>query len=293
MLHIKSKGAICFTIFNTLLMLGMAIACIYPFIYSIFASLSDSAQLSAHEGLLIKPLGLTLAAYKAAFSNPMIFSGYKNTLIVLVSALCLNMFLTMITAYALSRKEFAIRNAGMAFITVTMFFSGGLIPFYLTVKDLGLDNTLLALILPGAINAYNLIIMRTSFESVPESLYESARLDGATHFTVLFKIVIPLSMSTIAVIALYYAVAHWNAWFNAMVFLRDRSLFPLQLIMREILLSNDTNSMVTNISDADSVAVSETIQYAVMIIGTLPILMVYPFAQRYFVKGVMVGAVKG
>lgn len=290
----QSVGALCFSIFNTIFMIAFSVACLYPFLYAIFASFSNSSLLSAHEGLLFYPLEPNIEAYRAAFANPMIGNGYRNTLIVLAVGLAFNMVLTIITGYVLSRKEFALRNIGMMFITFTMFFSGGLIPFYLTVRDLGLDNSLWALILPGAISAYNLIIMRTSFEAIPESLTESAHLDGARHLTIMFKIVVPLALPTIAVITLYYAVGHWNAWFNAMIFLRDRDKFPLQLIMREILLANDTSTMLNNnVSDADVVSVSETIQYATMIIATVPILAIYPFVQKYFVKGVMIGAVKG
>jgi putative aldouronate transport system permease protein len=177
-------------------------------------------------------------------------------------------------------------------IIITMFFSGGLIPFYLTVKDLKMLDSLLAVIIPGAISTYNMIILRTAFQAIPESLEESARLDGANHITVLFRIVIPLSMSTIAVLLLYYGVGHWNAWFNAMLFLqKKRDLFPLQLILREMLIQN-TNADSYNKS-IDAAVVTETFKYAVIVVSTVPVLCIYPFLQKYFVKGVMIGAVKG
>ena len=173
-----------------------------------------------------------------------------------------------------------------------MFFSGGLIPFYLIVKGLHINNTLWALILPVAVNTFNLIIMRTQFASIPESMEESAVIDGAGHFTILFRIIVPLSLPTVAVIVLYYAVSHWNAWFNAMIFIQKRELYPLQLILREILIQNDTNTMIQNINTEEQQMVSETVKYAVIIVATLPILVLYPFLQKYFTKGVMVGAIK-
>lgn len=181
----------------------------------------------------------------------------------------------------------------MIMIIITMFFSGGMIPFYFSVRELGLEDSLWSLILPSAINTFNLIIMKTSFMSVPESLSESAWLDGAGHLTILFRIILPISMSTLAVIGLYYAVAHWNAWFNAMLFLKDRRKFPLQLIIREILIQNNMSEMADGADVAGKAFISETIKYAVIVIATLPILCVYPFIQKYFTKGVMIGAVKG
>ena len=178
-------------------------------------------------------------------------------------------------------------------IVLTMYFSGGLIPFFLTVRSLKLDNTLWALIIPTAISTFNMIIMRTAFASVPDSLEESAKLDGAGHIRILVKIMVPLVFPTIAVLILYYSVGHWNSWFNAMVFLRDRSKYPLQLILREILIQNSMENMTMGVEMDDKEMISETIKYAVIIVSTLPILCLYPFIQKYFVKGVMIGAVKG
>jgi putative aldouronate transport system permease protein len=178
----------------------------------------------------------------------------------------------------------------MMFIVFTMYFSGGLIPFYFTVKEMGLDGTRWALIIPTAVNAFNLIILRTGFAAIPVSLEESARIDGANDYTILFRIIMPLSLPVLSVITLYYMVGHWNAWFNAMLFVRDRKLYPLQLLLREILIQEDTNSM-TVFTDKQK-AFGETIKYAVIIVSTLPILCLYPFLQKYFVKGVMIGAIK-
>lgn len=216
-----------------------------------------------------------------------------NTIFVVVVGVFINLIMTSLGAYFLSRQNLRYQKIVMVMIIITMYFSGGMIPFYFTVTGLGLQNSLWALILPTAINTYNLIIMRTSFMSIPYSLEESAKLDGAGHFRILFFIVIPLSKSILAVMLLYYAVANWNSWFNAMLFLDDRSKFPLQLVLREILIQNDTTSMTQGVGGVDINAVGETIKYAVIVVATLPILCVYPFIQKYFVSGVMIGAVKG
>jgi putative aldouronate transport system permease protein len=200
--------------------------------------------------------------------------------------------LTTIGAYFLSRKNVLWRTPIMFLIVFSMFFSGGLIPFYLTVSNLHLYNSLWALILPVAVNTFNLIIMRTQFASIPDSMEESAVMDGAGHFTILFQIMIPLSLPTVAVIVLYYAVQHWNAWFNGMIFLQDKELYPLQLILREIMIQSDSSYMVQSLGAAEQEMYTETIKYAVVMVATLPILLLYPFLQKYFVKGVMVGALK-
>ena len=179
------------------------------------------------------------------------------------------------------------------YIILTMFLNGGMIPFYFVVKSVGLENSLWSLILPTAVNTFNLMILRVAFASVPDSLEESAKLDGANHLTIMLKIVLPVSKASIAVIILYYAVANWNAWFNAMLFLIDRPKYPLQLVLREILINNDTSAMTGGADVGELEFVGETIKYAIIIISTLPILCLYPFIQKYFTKGVMIGAVKG
>ena len=282
----------CFDVFNYILLFAISFACLYPFLYVIFASLSDSNMLLAHQGMLWKPQGFNLNAYSEVSQNPMIYSGYANTLFVLVVGVIVNLVMTMLAAYVLSRKNFALRTPLTKFIMLTMFFGGGMIPTYLNVCSFGLDGSLWALIIPGAVSVYNLIIMRSGFESVPESLIESANLDGASHMKIMWRIVVPLALPTIAVIGLYYAVGHWNSWFNAMMYLRKREQFPIQLVLREILLQNNTDDMMQGANSNDSKAIAESIQYAVIVVSTLPILVVYPFIQKYFVKGVMIGAVK-
>lgn len=281
-----------FDIINGMLMILLMIATLYPFYYVAVASISDSNRLIQHSGLLLRPLGFNWAAFKAVLINPNIGTGYMNTLIVLVFGTLINLFFTTLGAYSLSRR-FALRKYIMVAIVFTMYFSGGLIPTYLLINNaLHMGNSYLALTIPVAISTWNLIIMRTSMEALPESLIESARIDGAGEFRILAQIVLPLSMPVIAVMILYYGVAHWNAWFNAMLFMRDRSLFPLQLILREILVMNSTDSMMTEVSAADSQAIGLSIKYATIMVATVPILLVYPFLQKYFVKGVMVGAIK-
>ena len=294
-MHIKeSPSRKAFNVFNIIFMLCMIVITLYPLLYVVFASLSDSNEFMKHSGLLLKPVGFSWAAYKAVFQNPNILQGYKNTIIVLISSVAVSMFLTCLAAYVLSRKNVLFNGIITFIIMFTMFFSGGMIPTYLLVNNLGLTNTYWALILPTAISTYNMIIMRTGFAAIPESLEESAKIDGANHFTILFKIVIPLAKPTMAVIVLYYAVACWNSWFNAMIYLQKRrDLQPLQLILRGILIENDTSNMQDGNVGQDTESIAESIKYAVIVVATLPILAIYPFLQKYFIKGIMIGAVKG
>lgn len=289
-----SKAQKIFNIFNIILMLILSVIMIYPMWHVFCASFSVSDKLVSHLGPIFTPIGWSLAAYEGVFSNPMIVRSYINTIIIVVSGVFVNIVLTAMLAYGLSQKNVFWSKTIMKVITVTMFISGGLIPKYLLVsRTLGLSNTYLSLILPLAIDTYYLIIMRTSFSQVPESLVESARLDGASHMRVLFQIVLPLSKSIIAVMILYYAVGHWNSWFNASIYIKERTKFPLQLILREILIQNDTSSMSQDAIFEDQYSIGETIKYATIVVATVPILCVYPFLQRYFTKGVLLGAVKG
>jgi ABC-type sugar transport system, permease component len=288
-----SPGEEAFNIFNVTFMFIVMAVMLYPLLYILFASFSNPSDLMMHDGPLWGSLGFNPATYKAVFKNPNILSGYRNTIIILVCGTSLNIFMTVLGAYVLSRKDVLLNGFITLMIIFTMYFNGGLIPSYLLIRGLHLDNTLLALIIPGAINTFNLIIMRTAFAAVPESLEESAKLDGASHWTILSRIMLPLAGPTVAVLVLYYGVAHWNAWFNAMIYLRKRNLYPLQLILREIVVQNDTASMTMGSGSGDTEMISETIKYAVIVVATAPILALYPFLQKYFVKGVMVGAVKG
>ena len=288
----RGIGDYIFDFFNVLILILLTIVTLYPFLSVVSASFSKTGMMQGAS--LIPHGGVSLEAYKLVFMNPNILTGYVNTIIILVCGTTLNLFLTSMGAYIVSRKQFALRKPLMLMMIFTMYFSGGMIPRYLLINNtLGLGNNLLALILPGAISVYNLIVMRTNFENIPVSLEESARLDGANDFTILFRIILPLSKAIIAVMVLFYGVAHWNAWFDAVLFIRERNMYPLQIILREILISSSTESMMTGVAGGDQFAMSENIKYATIIVATLPILAVYPFIQKYFVKGVMIGAVKG
>lgn len=243
---------------------------LYPLLHVAFASISDAGAITAHKGVLWKPLGFNLNAYRSVLANPNILSGYANTLFIVIARIIVNLTMTSFGAYRLSRKNVLWNKYFMAFIIITMFFNGGF-PFYLTVKGIGLINSIWAVIIPFSNNTFNLIIMRTAFMAVPISLEESAKIDGANHFTILFRIVIPLSLPVIAVMILYYAVEKWNGWFYAVIFLKDRKLFPLQLILREILIANSTDSM-SGAKVGDQFQIGETIKYATIMVATLPIL---------------------
>lgn len=282
-----------FDVVNVLIMLILIVLTLYPMLYILFSSLSEGNRLISFNGILLWPQGFSLEGYKAVLSNSTIMQGFKNTLFILTIGLAVNMTLTALGAYFLSREGVLLQKPIMFFIVFTMFFSGGLVPFFLIVKSYGLLNSLWSLILPTAVSTFNLIIMRTYFLSIPKELEESAFLDGAGHFTILFRIFIPLSMPVVAVLILYYGVGHWNSWFNAMIFLRDQDLFPIQLVVRNIILENDNANMIGTTTLIQSRDVAETLKYAAIIVTTAPILLLYPFLQKYFVKGVMVGALKG
>ena len=293
-MHIKkTTWDRCFDAINYTIMVLLILCCAYPIIYVIFASFSDEMRIVAHQGPLISPLGFSTLAYEKVLMNERIRSGYLNTNFIVIVGTSVNIFLTILGAYFLSRRGVMLKMPIFFMILLTMYFSGGLIPLYFTVKGIGLDNSIFAAIFPVAINTYNLIVMRTGFDSIPRSLEEAAEVDGANDILVLFRIIVPLAVPTIMVVTLYYLVAHWNAWFNAMIFIRDRSKQPLQLVLREILIANDTNSMTTWSQAGEDVALGETIKYATIIVATVPILCVYLFMQKYFIKGVMIGAVKG
>lgn len=266
---------------------------LYPLIYVLFASFSDGDLLMARKGLLWKPAGFSTLAYERALGNPAVWSGYWNTLRLVGGGLILHVSMTIMAAFVLSRRNFIWNKFLMLFIVVTMFFNAGLIPFYLVVKDMGIMNTMWALLLPFAVNTFHLIILRTAFLSLPIELEESAQIDGANHLTVLLKIVIPLSMPVISVIMLYTAADKWNMWFIPSLFIQDRTLYPLQLVLREILINNGTDNISFGAGVGEARNIGETIKYATIVIATMPILCIYPFLQKYFVKSAFLGAVKG
>ena len=273
-----------FYIADDALMIFLCVLILIPLIHVVAGSFSDGMSYMTHSGLLLWPIKPTLEAYRAVIHNQNIWTGYGNTLFIVAVGTVLDMFCSLIAAYVLSRKNYMLKKFFNLMVVFSMYFSGGMIPFFLVVKEVGLYKSIWALIIPSLINVFNLVIVRTAMTGVPDSLEESAQLDGAGHFTILFRIITPLILPSVAVVALYYAVAHWNSWFNAMLFIKDRKYYPLQLVLREILILSDTDEDFT---------LSETIQFATIVVATVPILCVYPFIQRYFVKGIMVGAVKG
>ena len=290
------KEDLVFSVINTFIMVFMIVICLYPLLYVLFASLSDSNLLISYRGLLLKPLGFNIDAYKKVIANQNIIIGYRNTIFYVVTHTALALVLTVFGAFVLSRRKFMIKNIMMGMIAFTMIFGGGLIPTFIMMKSIGLYDNIFAMIIPGSISAYNLIVMRTSFAAIPVSLEESVKIDGGNDLHVLWNIVIPLSKAIIAVMALFYRVGMWNEWFRASIYLRNRNLYPLQLFLREILISNSTDSMMTDSSSSsasDREAIAESIKYATIVVSTVPVLFVYPFLQKYFVKGIMIGAIKG
>jgi len=240
------------------------------------------------------PVNITLATYKVIFEDPYILNAYKNTLVYTSVGVIINLVMTMLCAYPLARPNLKGRNLFAAFIMVTMFVNGGLIPLYLLVSSLNMINTIWALVLPGAINTYNMIIMRTFFAAIPNEMHESAHIDGASEFNTFINIVLPLSKSVIATIFLFYAVSHWNSYFPAMIYLNERNKFPMQLILRNIVIQGTNAAQSELVGGASDFLITEsTLKYAAIIFATLPILIFYPFIQKYFVKGVMIGSIKG
>ncbi|KOY16748.1 carbohydrate ABC transporter permease [Paenibacillus xylanivorans] len=292
---VESRGDRIFNVINHFLLIIITLIVIYPLVFVLSASFSDPQAVLRGE-MFLWPKGINLHSYEKIFQNKDILRGYSNTLIYTLVGTLINLVMTILAAYPLSRKDFIGRNAIMALFVFTMFFSGGLIPTYMLIKNLGMLNTLWVMIIPNAVSIWNIIIMRTFFQqSIPNELHEAATIDGCSNIQILTRIILPLSMPIIAVTILFYAVGHWNAFFNAMLYLSDKNKFPLQLILREILIQGQTNDMVKMSTESAIKQQREVegIKYAVLVVANIPVLMLYPFLQRYFVKGVMIGAIKG
>ena len=274
----------------------IAVIILYPLIYVLSASFSDAMSVTSGK-MFLWPVDLTLENYEEVFKNKNIVLGFRNSIIIMVSGTVINLLMTILAAYPLSRRDLWGHSVIMKLITFTMFFNGGLTPSYLLIgKTLGLMDNWLSLILPGAISVYNMIIMRTYFmTSVPFELQEAAEIDGCSMFGILVRIVLPLSGPVIAVIALYYAVGHWNSYFNALLYITSEDLQPLQLYLRKVLTLNNAQSLMQMGADemARQAMRAETIKYSVIVVSSIPMLIMYPFVQRFFVKGVMIGAIKG
>lgn len=296
MIEKVSFSRIIFNILNYGFMILLCIVCIAPLWHVVMASISDPRKLMEATGILFKPMGhITFKGYLLVFKNPNIMTGYMNTLFYVAATTIIGTVLTAIAGFVISRDNLKLKTPITLFILFTMMFGGGLIPTYMVVKALGLINTSAAIIIPGVINAFFIFMMKSSFEQLPASYEESAKLDGAGPLTIMFKILLPLIKSTIAVIVMFNIVMQWNSWFPASMYLtKRRDLWPLQLYMREILVQNDTGKILSG-SDAVNKAdyTTNLVKYCVTVVGTFPILCVYPFAQKYFVKGVTIGGVKG
>ncbi len=286
----RSKEDIVVDTFCVVFITLLSLCCLYPMLHVLFASISDPVKVLFHSGPMLWPEGFSLAGYKATLARRDIWLGYANTIFYVTVGTGLNMVMTVIGAYALSRRDFMLKRALSLFIVFSMYFTASIIPNYLLMKGLHLLNTRWVLILPGAIGTHNLLVMRTALSRVPRELEEAAILDGASDMQILFHILIPLTKATMAVILLFYAVGHWNAWFNAMAFLPlAKDLYPLQLVLRQIVITNSQDQSTGDVADF----LGESVKYAAIIVSTLPILCIYPFLQKYFVKGVMLGSVKG
>ena len=290
-----------FQLIVTLSMLIFLCIELYPIIYVISASLSD-ADAVAMGKLVLLPIDFTLEGYKYVFQYKDIWIGYGNTILYTVLGTMVNLAVTLPCAYALSRDSVVGRGKIMIFFMITMYISGGLIPGYLNVKSLGLLNTRMVMIIGGALSVYNMIVSRTFFaSSIPYEITEAAKIDGCSDFGIFAKIVMPLSKAIVTVMTLYYGVGHWNAYFNAMIYLDDRSKFPLQMFLREILLQSKlAENMMNTVMDPDELAYFEKlaesaqlVKYCVIIIATIPMMIIYPKLQKFFEKGVMIGSVKG
>lgn len=291
----QTTGDKIFDIVNVVLCAIILFLVLYPIYFVIIASVSDARAVNAGT-VFLWPKGFDIIAYKMVFRDEMIVRGYINSLIYMVLGTSFNLVLTIMAAYPLSRRDLKGRGIFMAIIMFTMFFGGGLIPTFLVMNQLGMINTIWGVIFPGAISVYNTMVMRTYFiNSIPYELQEAAQVDGCRNSGLLFKIILPLSKPIIAVMVLFYGVGHWNSWFNALIYLNDTEMFPLQLVLRSILIQNEqSQDMMAELDTlGDRVMLAETIKYALIIVATLPMMILYPFLQRYFVKGVMVGAVKG
>lgn len=263
-----------------------------PFLHIIAMSCSDPMAVSKQEIFLL-PKGIQFDAYRLVMENGMFWTAYGNTIWIVAVGTLTNLVLTVSLAYPLSRAGFFLRRPAMMLITFTMFFSGGLVPLFITVNSLGLYNSRWAVILPYAVSTYNLIVCRTFFESIPESLMESAKLDGASDIRILWSIVLPLSAAVLAVLVLFYAVAHWNSYFPAMLFLSKGELQPVQVYLIRVLIQNSEALAEEGSAGYSRALVVEQLKYSVIIVTILPIVVLYPFLQKYFVQGVMIGAIKG
>ena len=293
-----SKRDLLFKIINTLFLTFMVIITLYPLVYVLSASISDPTKVNSGE-MWLWPLDITFVGYERVFADAEIWIGYANTIFYTVFGTIINLAITLPCAYALTKKTLPGRKFFNFLMLFTMFFSGGLIPLYLLVSKLNMLDTVWAVLLPGAASVWNIFVTRTFMSTnIPSELEEAAEIDGCSPFKKFFRLILPLSAPIIAVMALFYGVGHWNSYFSEMIFLNSREKFPLQVFLRELLIitqMNTSNTLSANqaISIAEQQQIAGVVKYAVMIVSTLPVICIYPFLQRFFVKGVMVGSIKG
>ena len=290
----QSKNDIVFDFFNYAVLIILFFIIALPLVFIVNASFSDPRLVASGE-VLLYPKGVTLEGYKNIFNNRFIWSGYANTILYTITGVAVNMLFTVCCAYAVSRDDFIPRNLIMRLVTFTMFFSGGMIPKYLIVKNMGMLDTIWSLTVAVAVPTYYLIVCRTFFRmNIPRELQEAAGIDGCGDFRFFVSIVLPLSTSLLAVMCLFFAVSHWNTYFNAMIYINNRGKFPLQLVLKEILVDNEIQSSLSeDLALLEKQRLADSIKYGVIIVSTLPVMILYPFVQKFFVKGVMICSVKG
>ena len=293
----QGKGYRIFSVFNIVLMILICLMIIFPLYYMFIVSISDGAAIMSGQVNFL-PVGFSLRAYRAAFKDANFIKSYWNTIVITVCGTTVNLLMTTLFAYPLSRRDLMGRKLLMKIAVFTMFFTGGMIPSYMLVNSLGMNNTYWALILPGAINVYNATIMRTFFEGIPMDLTEAAYVDGANDVRILWQVILPLSKPILFTLLLFYAVGHWNGFFSALLYLSDKSTYPIQMFVRSVVFSGDTlaMSMASYHSSPEMGAEmlsEEGAKYAIILLSMVPILVVFPFVSRYFKSGVMIGAVKG
>lgn len=279
---------------NAILLTLLTLSVLYPIIYVLANSFSSPAAVSSGK-VYLWPLDPSVEGYRRVLENPNILSGFLNSVFYTVVGTAINLAMTMIAAYPMARKDLPLRSFFSVLFAFTMLFGGGMIPNYILIMKLGMLNTRWALLLPGALSVYNMIIARTAMQSLPDELLEAAYIDGCSDARYFVRIVLPLSGATIAVLALYYAVGHWNSYFSAFMYLSDRSKYPLQIVLREILIMGQiAESDITDLDSAERIqGLSQLLKYALIVISSAPMMLIYPFVQKYFVKGVMIGSLKG
>jgi len=288
-----SIASLLFDICVNVILVFVVFITLYPFVYVASVSLSEPYAVLQNR-VTFFPVGLNFNAYRAVAANPFIWISYKNTIIYTVAGTAVNMLLTTTMAYSLSKKYLFGRKFFSIFIVFTMFFSGGIIPNYILVKNLGLIDSMWSLILPIAIGTWNLMVMRTYFQGLPEETEEAATIDGCNPAQVLARIVLPESKPILATITLFYAVWHWNAYFSALIYLNDKEKYPLQILLQQILITGETSFTSTVVGMTDTrLLISDTVKYATIIVAILPVIIIYPFLQKYFIKGILIGSVKG